>query len=156
LFNNLKLWRPRKILEQVMSFLLLVLKLLINNWNCYVENGAGSTGTTLLSHALYSNVSAVKLMNGIIQVVTDYFHFPSDCRDCYKDVLLKFKNLRESGFKTVLVHVHVPKAGGTALALALSSHCTCNTSKRIGGSCIHCHRVVGNRGQLSRYGFIQV
>jgi hypothetical protein len=37
----------------------------------------------------------------------------------------KFNYLLNISYRSILVHEHIPKAGGTALSLALSSECTC-------------------------------
>lgn len=52
----------------------------------------------------------------------------------------KLKFLRLNANRTVMIHEHIPKAGGMALDTALSSSCVCDTF------CKRCRRVYGKNG----------
>ncbi len=61
-------------------------------------------------------------------------------------VIERFRYLKSIISSSILVHMHIPKAGGTALALALSSNCDCKVVNISGNteskpSCTNCDRV---------------
>ena len=51
---------------------------------------------------------------------------------------------------SVLVHVHIPKASGTALSIALATECHC-LKNRDPPNCFHCKNVVGISGKKFPY-----
>lgn len=64
---------------------------------------------------------------------------------CYNEELLKnftryrLNYLREHKNSTILAHIHIPKVGGTALALALTTDCSCHGPYE-GGPILHCSK----------------
>ena len=50
----------------------------------------------------------------------------------------RLAHLQEHATSSVLVHVHVPKTGGTAVSIALSSNCSCSLDSS--GSKLHCSK----------------
>ena len=79
---------------------------------------------------------------------------PEYVRPLKSEIEVAMKNrlnvFRKIANKLVLIHCHIPKAGGTALALALSTPCVCrNTSKTINDMC-SCPAVEGPRGHKSQ------
>jgi hypothetical protein len=52
--------------------------------------------------------------------------------------------------KSLLVHVHIPKAGGTALSSALSTECRCYPSQAP-PNCANCKEVTGSQGKRVEY-----
>jgi hypothetical protein len=52
--------------------------------------------------------------------------------------------------KSLLVHVHIPKAGGTALSIALSTECRCHPS-HAPPNCASCKEVTGSQGKRVAY-----
>ena len=53
--------------------------------------------------------------------------------------------------RTILVHEHIPKVGGTALSFALSSECVCTPQTRVQTSCTQCPVVHGLDGFSFNY-----
>jgi hypothetical protein len=66
----------------------------------------------------------------------------------------RFMYLTAQAAKSILIHVHIPKAGGTALSAALSSNCQCTAEKKIVDgvaqpNCKACKKVKGKRVSMS-------
>jgi hypothetical protein len=73
-----------------------------------------------------------------------------------EDLGLYFENMRDSrrrSEETVLVHIHIPKAAGSALAIALSSACSNCPFERHFVACRvnSCRKVKGTRGFTFQY-----
>ena len=60
----------------------------------------------------------------------------------------RLQRLRTLARSSVLVHLHIPKTGGSALSLALTSNCVCNMTSTAKHSdlCHHCKMVQGSYG----------
>lgn len=54
----------------------------------------------------------------------------NDTSDERSLMLNRFAHLQSKASKSVLVHVHIPKAGGTALSNALSTECKCSMERK--------------------------
>ena len=67
-----------------------------------------------------------------------------------KSMTLRIETLARRASETVFVHVHIPKAGGTALAIAISSECQCNLDSRT-PHCSNCKQVTGRAGNSVPY-----
>ena len=77
----------------------------------------------------------------------------TDLRSAMQD---RFDALQSTAAKSILVHVHIPKAGGTALSAALSSNCKCLPERPIvdgvsQANCSKCKGVKGNNGMQVAY-----
>ena len=62
--------------------------------------------------------------------------------------LHRLRRLRSLSASSVLVHLHIPKTGGSALSLALTSNCVCNMTATAKHSdlCVNCKLVQGPYG----------
>ena len=63
----------------------------------------------------------------------------------------KLERLHALANRTILVHEHIPKVGGTALSYVLSSECTCEIKVRVQTSCTQCPLVYGWNGFSYQY-----
>lgn len=57
-------------------------------------------------------------------------------------IRLRINKLIKNRNKSILVHIHIPKAGGTALALALTTNCQCHLEHIKASICDHCLQVI--------------
>ena len=76
-----------------------------------------------------------------IEVKLKDFHIPSN-------ISINEKLIALNGYaeKSILIHEHIPKAGGTALSLALASECRCAYDGKIGSSiCNSCPIISGTK-----------
>ena len=84
----------------------------------------------------------------IVVILSSHFGTSSVSTETYMEE--RFKYLISQASKSVLVHVHVPKAGGTALSNALSTECQCTVDRQVVDgvsqpNCKKCKTVSGDR-----------
>lgn len=68
----------------------------------------------------------------------------------------RLKNMHNNASTSVLLHVHIPKVGGTALSIALSTECNCVGNKEsmlMKKLCSDCPTVTGHHGFTKKYSY---
>ena len=89
---------------------------------------------------------------GLLKSVVDaYPELNLQVDDYHLVIQKKLRRLYALANRTILVHEHIPKVGGTALSFALSSECVCVPRSRVQTSCTQCPLVYGLDGFSHNY-----